>query len=274
MRNNDFYHRVEEYFDADAHDFEKRYWTNPILQRIRQSFREEVKSNNFSNALEIGFGVGLDICHFATIYPERKIYGIDISARMLEYAKIKTINLKNVILKKGISEELEALFPDIKFDHIYVFFGALNTVEDLRQTSSLLKNKLNENGTMVLTFVNKWYIVDILMHLIKLNHGRAFLRLKKNWGGYSDLKYLESRCFSPRDIKRAFGSDFIISKKKGYSILYPAWYRNYLLKRLGKRISEILWKIDLILNKTPFWCFGEYTLYSFIEKKQSLNLKQ
>ena len=112
---------------------------------------------------KLDFGVGLDVCHFATIYPERKIYGIDISARMVEHAKIKTINLKNVFLKKGISEELETLFPDIKFDHIYVFFGALNTVEDLRKTSSLLKNKMTENGTMVLTFVNKWYIVDIMM---------------------------------------------------------------------------------------------------------------
>ncbi len=267
MRNSDFYQRVAEYYDADANDFEMRYWINPVLQRIRQSFREEVKSNNFSNALEIGFGVGLDVCHFATIYPERKIYGIDISAKMLDYAKTKTINLKNVFLKKGISEELETLFPGIKFDHIYVFFGALNTVEDLRKTSSLLKNRMTDGGTMVLTFVNKWYIADILLLLIRLNPGKAFLRLKKNWGGYSNLKYLESRCFSPGDIRRAFGSDFIIRKKKGYSILYPAWYRTHLINRLGIRISEILWKIDIVLNKTPFWCLGEYTLYSFIAKK-------
>jgi SAM-dependent methyltransferase len=240
---------------------------NTILQRIRPSLREVVKTHDFRNALEIGFGVGLDVCHFATIYPERKIYGIDISPEMLKHAKTKTMNLKNVCLKAGISEELDALFPDIKFDHIYVFFGALNTVEDLRQTSSLLKNKLNEDGTMVLTFVNKWYILDILIHLIKLNPRKAFLRFRENWGGYSDLKYLESRCFSPGDIRRAFGSDFIIVKKKGYSILYPAWYRNSLLKKLGTRISEILWRMDVILNNTPFWCFGEYALYSFVVKK-------
>ena len=55
MSNSDFYERVAEYYDTDANDFEMRYWINPVLQRIRQSFREEVKSNNFSNALEIGF---------------------------------------------------------------------------------------------------------------------------------------------------------------------------------------------------------------------------
>ena len=38
-----YYEEVGNYYDKDAVDFEQRYWKNPVLQRIRQSFREEVK---------------------------------------------------------------------------------------------------------------------------------------------------------------------------------------------------------------------------------------
>jgi ubiquinone/menaquinone biosynthesis C-methylase UbiE len=261
----EYYQKVANYYDLDAGDFEERYWRNPVLQKIRQAFREEVKKHSFGNVLEIGCGTGLDVSHFASIYPERKIYGVDISPAMVAHAtrKAHELGLGNLCIKVGTPESLPELFPGEKFDHVYVFFGALNTVADLRQVARALRERMKPDGTMVLTFVNKWYLADMLVHLLKFRFAQAFRRFRTIWGGYSDLKHLESRCLSPRDINRAFGDDFVVTHSRGYSILYPAWYRASWTYRLGRRISEALWNADRVLNHTPAWCLGEYALYSF-----------
>ena len=263
-----YYQDVANYFDRDASNFEERYWQNAALQRIRQSFREEVKTHVFRTVLEVGCGPGLDLAHFGAIYPDRQIYGIDISPTMVANAstKIQGLRQENVHVTVGTPENVHELFPGVQFDHIYVFFGALNTVADLHQVSGVLKSRMKRNGTMVLTFVNKWYVVEVLINLLKLKPGRAFRRFRDVWGGYSELYHLESRCFSPWEIKKAFGDDFHLTRRQGYSILYPAWYRSNWIQRFGKKFTDLLWRADGILNRTPAWCLGEYALYSFRAK--------
>ncbi len=265
MHSQLYYQSVADYYDHEACHYEDRYWGNRVAQRIRQSFREEVKRHAFSNVLEIGCGTGLDASHFGAIYPERRVYGIDVAPAMVASAtrKVEKLGLENVALRVGTPEDLESLFPGIQFDHIYVFFGALNTVPDLREVAGILKKKIKRDGAMVLTFVNKWYLADIVIALAKFRFRRAFRRFDEIWGGYSTDHHVESRCFSPREIERAFGHEFEITRRWGYSILYPAWYRMHLLARMGRRISDILWDADRMLNHTPGWCLGEYALYSF-----------
>lgn len=269
MDGNIYYQRVAEYYDHEACNYEERYWKNVVAQRIRQSFREEVKAHDFGTALEIGCGTGLDAAHFASIYPDRKIYAIDIAPAMVASAqrKIQDLRLENVRIESGTPEDLEELFPGVVFDHIYVFFGALNTVPDLKRVAGILKRRLKRDGTMVLTFVNKWYLVDMLVDLVKLRGYRVFRRIRKIWGGYSEDKYLESRCYSPREVKAAFGGDFTITRRRGYSILYPAWYRARWVSRIGGRISDALWRSDRLLSRTPVWCLGEYALYTLRAKR-------
>ncbi len=268
MNESTYYQKVADYYDEDARDFEERYWRNVVLQRIRQSFREEVKQFNFDKVLEIGYGPGLDVCHFAQIFPEKQIYGLDISPAMHKHteAKARSLGLNNVNVKVGTPEDLGQLFPGVKFDHIYVFFGALNTVEDLQKISAALNEHLADDGTMLFTFVNKWYVMEVIYHLAKLSPKKAFSRFKTIWGGYSGSKVLESKCPSPGEIKKAFKEHFNVEKKKGYSILYPAWYRHYWVKKMGKKVSELLWDFDRSLNATPFWSLGEYALYTFKKK--------
>jgi ubiquinone/menaquinone biosynthesis C-methylase UbiE len=263
MESEHYYQRVARYYDADSVDFEERYWANPVLQRIRQAFREEVKKCAWRTALEIGFGTGLDVCHFATIFRNRHIYGIDVSPAMWRQAsrKVQEAGLQNVTLTTGVPEELSRLFPNVKFDLIYVFFGALNTSGDLKALSPVLKNHLHPNGRMVLTFVNKWYLADIFIHLLKGRPGRAFKRYRSCWGGYSQSKKLDSRCFSPPEVRKFFHDEFIITHTAGFSLLYPAWYRSAWIGKFGKRLSELLWQCDRLLNRTFLWPLGEYALY-------------
>lgn len=259
----DYYNKVSNYYDEDAGDFDARYWNNPVLQQIRQSFRQEVKRFAGNNMLEIGCGTGLDLVHFSGVFPERKLFGIDISARMVRLSQARKEKNKrsNIWLGQGSVEDLPVLFPGQRFDIIYVFFGALNTVESLPQAARALRELLNEEGVMVLSFVNKWYLAGMIIELLRLRFKRAYGRLKPLWGGYSPSKFLPSHCYSPKEIKKAF-SDFTLVSKKGYSIIHPAWYYTNINQKLGK-VRKYFWKTDLMLNKTILWRYGEYTLFVF-----------
>ncbi len=258
-----FYAQVETYYDGDAEDFDARYWKNPVLQRIRQDFREEVKRYPFRSMLEIGYGSGLDMVHFGNTHPECRVTGIDISAAMqdLAWQKITATSLENVTAEKGSVEDLPDLYPGQKFDMIYVFFGALNTVEDLNKAAEHLWKVTAPGGRLVLSFVNKNYFAGTVIELLKLRFRAAFARHKKEWGGYSPTWYLPSRCYAPGTIRTAF-SRFLLIKQKGYSIIHPAWYYHGL-NNLLRRLSPYLWKTDKLLNKTFLWSWGEYTLFVF-----------
>lgn len=258
-----FYQTVESYYDGDAGDFDSRYWSNDVLQRIRQDFREVVKRYPFSDMLEIGYGTGLDLVHFAETHPDVYVAGIDISGAMQSAAaeKITKLGLQNVRADKGSVEDLAEIYPERQFDMVYVFFGALNTVDDLDKAAKHIFDAAAPGAYLVLSFVNRNYVAGMLLELMKLRFRAAFSRYRKEWGGYSPSQYLPSRCYNPRRIQKAF-SKFQLIKRQGYSILHPAWYY-HRINRLVRKVSPMLWKADLFLNKTPFWSWGEYTLFVF-----------
>ena len=213
MPSQAFYQSVARYYDREACHYEDRYWSNFVAQRIRQAFREEVKRHPFRTVLEIGCGTGLDVSHFGSIYPERAIYGIDIAPAMVASAteKLQGLGLENVTVRIGTPEDLEALFPDTQFDHIYVLFGALNTVPDLREVAGILRKRLKRDGTMVLTFVNKWYLAEMLINLVRFKIKRAFMRIgqfssvfrnEKNSAWQLALQhYLAALSVHPHDVR-------------------------------------------------------------------------
>lgn len=258
-----YYNKVGNYYDEDANDFDSRYWSNPVLQQIRQAFREEVKRFDSPTMLEIGCGTGLDLVHFSNIYPERQIFGIDISGEMVRISTVRMEKNKrtNIEVRQGSVENIGELFPNQQFDLIYVFFGALNTVENLPEAAQALKKLLRNDGSMVLTFVNKWYLAGMFIELVRFRFSKALGRIKPVWGGYSPSKFLPSHCYSPRQINSAF-EGLTLVKRKGFSIVHPAWYYTGINRRLGK-LRKYLWRTDLLLNKTFLWRFGEYSLFVF-----------
>ena len=258
-----YYDNVGTYYDKDAVDFEQRYHQNPALQRIRQSFRQHTKSYEQESILEIGFGPGFDLVHFAEQFPNRKFYGLDISAEMVRLTreKIEEMGLENAWVAQGSVEDITTQFPQVTFDMIYVFFGALNTVNNLEVALSHLRQVLQPGGRMVLTFVNKYYVAGTIIELLKLKPKFAFARWKKIWGGYSPTNFLASRCYRPSTIKKWAKLHCIYSR--GYSVFYPAWYYHTLHKRLPKSIVAALWELDERIATTQIGKFGEYMLYTF-----------
>jgi len=267
---SEYYANVGSYFDKAAADFEARYWTNPILQRIRQGFREEVKRCPFRAAIEVGCGPGIDLTHFGRIFPERTFVGLDVSQRMVELARarVRSVGLENVRVEMRSAESAADVVRPGAFDLGYVFFGALNTVESLENTADRMYAALAPGGHLVLTFVNRWYLAEIGIGLLRGRWRSAFSRLGSTWGGYGLDRGLSSRCLSPGQIGRAFGRGGELIRRRGFSITYPAWYRTGMLRRLG-RLGPRLWELDKLLSRSPAWSWGEYALYVY-RKRASL----
>lgn len=261
-QQDNYHHTVSDYYDKDAGmGFEARADDNPLLDRIRNDFRQITIKYPFENALEIGCGPGFDVAWFAEQYPDKEITGIDISIEMVRLAekRIQNAGLENAKVLQCDELEMLEKFKGQQFDLVYVFFGALNTVSDLQKTAGYIHSLIKPGGHAVLTFVNKWYMREMLVQTAKLNFKIAFARIKKIWGGYSPDRYLPSRCYSPKEVKKAF-SQFKLLEKKGYSIFYPAWY-NY--KKFKENPSQLdgLWEKDQRLQKSWLWDKGEYTLF-------------
>jgi SAM-dependent methyltransferase len=258
-----YYKEVADYFDQDAIDFEKRYLVNPVLKRIRESFRNVTERYSFTNALEIGCGPGFDIVYFASKYPDRNIYGVDVSNGMVNLARenVAEGEFKNVHLATGSVENVSSLFPNQKFDLVYVYFGGLNTVYDLKNAAGHIRSFCSDDATLILTVVNRYYITEIPLWIIGGRFDKAFERILNKWRGYSDERKIPSRPYSKSDILNAFSENFDVKYSRGYSILYPAWYRSHLLKKIGK-MADWFWKADQIISKTPIGNTGEYSLYA------------
>jgi len=264
MPEDNYHDTVSEYYDEDAGlGFEERAGENPILDRIRKDFRRISIKYPFTDILEIGCGPGFDVAWFASEYSKAKVTGIDISGEMVRLAdqRIQKAELNNANVLKCHDGEFFDHFKEGSFDLIYVYFGALNTVSDLAATARDIAKLLKPGGHAVLTFVNKWYLREMLVQLLKLKIKGAFARLNKIWGGYSPDRYLPSRCYSPRQIKKAFKGMQTI-ERSGYSIFFPAWY-NFKKALANPARMERFWNIDRKLQHTCLWACGEYTLFVF-----------
>lgn len=254
-----YYKKVGEYYDKDVElGFESRADSNTSLQRIRDDFRTYVAKQTFTNALEIGCGPGLDAEWFGKQFQDKKLCAIDVSAQMVKSATHRTAGLPHVAVKQATEHDLDKL-DDVPFDLCYVFFGALNTVDSLPVAADKIYNCLKPGGVAVLTFVNKWYLRELIVNLLKMRIRVAFSRIRKVWGGYSPTRFLASKCYTPSTIRSSFKA-FNELEHQGYSILFPAWYNQHKLKGQANKANR-LWDLDKKLNKTPFWKFGEYTLF-------------
>lgn len=263
-KNIHYYAEVATYYDEDvALGFEARADENTCLDRIRSDFRRITIEYKFNNVLEIGCGPGFDINWFAKNYPDSNFTAIDISEEMVKLTqkRLNNDNINNAQVFQLDEHALVAKFGEQKFDLIYVYFGALNTVEDLNFTAVQIHKLLRPKGVAVLTFVNKWYLRELLVQLVKLNFTTAFARLGRIWGGYSVSRYLPSHCYSPGFITKAF-SQFSVIKHKGYSIFYPAWYNDHKVRGNLQKANK-LWNMDQKVQNTCLWSKGEYTLFVF-----------
>lgn len=248
---------VAAYYDEEAAQYEERYWKNPILQRMRQSFRSHLMRNRFRSVLEIGFGTGIDLEQLAAVRDDVQLHGLEASAGMLAQA----LDRVDADLRIGEPERLSEVFEGKQFDAIYVFFGALNTIRDLDKAADQISRSLKPGATATLTFVNKHYVMGTVLDLLRFKFTRAFARSGKRWRGYSPEKYIETRLYTPGEIRASF-HELELVRSDGYCMVHPGWHMHGLAMKL-RRFLPYLWKVDRLLARTPAREFGEYTLFTF-----------
>jgi ubiquinone/menaquinone biosynthesis C-methylase UbiE len=263
-----YYEDVGRYFDDDAEQFAERYRINRTLSRMRDRFREVTAPHTFNTALEIGCGPGIDLAYWAGRRPQAQIYGIDVSNNMVRLAesRLAQAGATNAHCAVGSVEDVDQLFPGKRFDMVYVYFGALNTVTDLRAAARCIRSCMSSDGVAVLTFVNRWFVLETVWYLLSFRWKRAFARWRPVWGGYAAHRSLPSRCYSPGQIRTAFAPELRVQHREGFSILHPAWHRDRWVRRFP-RLCDGLWRVDRILCRTPLWCLGEYALYVLVPEE-------
>lgn len=262
-----YYKEVGDYFDIFAQKHHNKSDNNIILTKMRESFRTYVTHPNPKAVLDIGCGPGMDVAWAAQKYPAATVYGLDVSGKMIECATelSASLNLHNTrFINSGIEKLHEHIDSNTKFDVIYVFFGALNTVSSLPEATKIIDSLLNPGGQAVLTFVNKYYLSEFFINMLKLQPKRATARWGKVWRGYSNDYKLASKTYTATQVKQAFSVTTLkLQSQRGYSIFYPAWFQAQWLKKYPG-MCRILDKMDSIANKTSlFWGNGEYTLFVY-----------
>jgi SAM-dependent methyltransferase len=178
---------------------------------------------------------------------------------MVELARAKLTG-RGVRVERGCAEDVPRVFPGDQFDLIYSFFGPLNTEPDLDRAVTALAQVVAPGGVLVLTFVNRTYVVDAALHLLRGRPRRAMARFADRWRGYSDQTPLRASLYFPRQIEARFAPAFRVERREGFSILYPAWYRAARFHERGALVRA-LWIADRALNRTPLWSGGEHLLY-------------
>src|SRR6185369_10746811 len=136
-----------------------------------------------ASVLDLGCGPGTDLAWFAERYPRRRYAGIDVSQRMVELARTKLGDRARV--HRGCTEDVPHIFAGEQFDLVYSFFGPLNTEPDLGRAVDALAGAVAPGGALVLTFVNRVYLLDMAVDLLRGRVAAATARLANRWHGYS-----------------------------------------------------------------------------------------
>ena len=264
MSGDAYHEEVAAYYDAEAEDFESRAGQNHVLEQLRQAFRDLTMTYAPRSMLELGYGPGLDMVWFADQAGVEVVHGLDVTPSFHRIVSDKAKARQDGMLRPmlGSAEEAKVLMAEERVDTVFVFFGALNTTADLNVAAKAIADVLEPGGRAVLTFVNRWYLFDVLWNLALLRPRRAVARLRPVWGGYSPTRHLPSVCHSSRSVRKAFSPHLKRRRRQGYCITHPAWYRHHWAPE-GSLRNRVLHGVDQMLRFTPFWNLGEYSLYVY-----------
>lgn len=216
--NNKWYFDEFTQVGTDYTDINKVKVYDDKMQKFR-NYKEEAeiilnKFNVNSNdvILEIGTGTG----HFAIEASKRckKVYAIDVSKTMLEYAESKADKENRTNIEWLNYGFLSYNFPDIKFNHV-VTNAAFHHLPDFWKAAAVKKiyNSLKDNG--------KFFLGDVIF---SFNIEEINLKINDWLGSYEK-------------IDDEFYDEAIIHIKKEYSTF--SWIIEGLLERSGFKYQKL-----------------------------------
>ncbi|MFO3701349.1 class I SAM-dependent methyltransferase [Staphylococcus felis] len=164
------YQNLSHFYDILSNDQPYDLWLNLI--------KEIAVKNNYQSILDLGCGTGTLTSQLTHIFPN--VYGMDLSAEMLQIAARKSNNVT------WVTGDMSDLHLDRSFDMITILCDSLNyvpEVEEVMNTFNHVFHHLNEGGTLIFDvhtlykvitqFDNQVYLDDreSLTLLWKAEHG-------------------------------------------------------------------------------------------------------
>ncbi|PIE50155.1 MAG: bifunctional demethylmenaquinone methyltransferase/2-methoxy-6-polyprenyl-1,4-benzoquinol methylase UbiE [Flavobacteriales bacterium] len=148
--------QVEDMFDdiAPKYDMLNHLLSVRIDHLWRKKLVKWLKKDNPKEVLDVATGTG-DLAIAIQKGTKSKVFGLDLSQKMLDYGiiKIKKLNLDGEIsMQKGDAENLP--FDDNRFDGVSVAFGVRN-FEDLEKGLSELRRVVKEDKSVYILEFSK-----------------------------------------------------------------------------------------------------------------------
>ncbi len=209
MKNN-LQTLVKVYQNKNLFDFIARYYNKGIIGKwlfsIIKKTINSVKIEYDSKILDVGTGTGNLLYILDKQNKNLKLYGIDISEKMLEIARK---NVKNAMFSKLSVLKLEKKFNKEFFDYIFVV-DAFHHFPDQKIVINSFYKILKNNGILIITELDFGFVFNYFFHLIE--PGNEWLYVKK-------------------EIKHLFlEAGFILEKQEKIGL--------FVVMTIGKKLNE------------------------------------
>lgn len=152
-RENNRTQREKRFWDITAFRYDKFIWskTAESYRKVLGKIVSEVKPDDI--VLDVATGTGIIAFEVAKI--AKKVYGIDISPKMLKKAeeKLKSGSIKNIEFK--LEDGYKTSFNNNMFDAV-ICCNALHMMKDPRLVLKEMRRVLKDNGILIApTFCHK-----------------------------------------------------------------------------------------------------------------------
>jgi len=204
--------------------------------------------------LDIGCGNGAQTLEFLNYVS--KCVAIDIEIKRLETFRYKLLkeNIENCEIKQMDASSLQ--FPDKTFD-VITCIETLEHVLNQKKSLSKMDRVLKNNGSLILSIPNKWWIFE--------THGANLPLLP--WNRVPFFSWL------PKKIHDRYAYARIYTRKEIADLVEKAGFRNIKIEFMmppldnlrNKFLQKILRRIIFPLEKSPLRIFG-VSIFIFAKK--------
>jgi len=218
-----------------------------------------------SRILELNCGTGEDARFLAMV--GHSVLACDASPKMIQLARNRADYDRyapDVHFLQLPNENLRFLMDGPRFDGAFSNFAGLNCVADLRPIAAALADLVRPGGRLVLCFLTRVCLAEILWYLLHAHTKKAFRR----FAGKSTVR-LGRRAISvfyptAREIRRCFSPWFRLTSRRAVGLFVPPSYCEPAIREHRKLLAR-LESLDRVCAHWPVLrSLGDHLLLEFV----------
>ena len=254
----------QQAFDRAAASYDAEVEANPAMRAMRAVSLRVLRATFApgQRLLELGCGTGEEALALAR--HGCAVLATDIAPQMVAVTRAKAAaaglsdRVETLVLGAG---ELAQLVRE-PFDGAYSSFGPLNGVADLSPVLAALAGLLRPGGRVVLSVMNRCYLLEIGWYLV---HGRpreALRRLRRVEASVSTVvaARMTTHYHSLAALRRAARPWFTVRRCQALPLLLPPPYMASLWERRPRLVTALQrWEARLA-TRWPCYAWGDHWL--------------